>query len=322
MQPPDFLHKDAETKLCEHFIAAGAVCSLSTNSKQVLDAARNTLQTAEVQPGPVDLRLRFWVDDTDPSPAPWPKPYVRGLNHLVFAGFDEGSSILADLRTCRVIGRFSAAMAADLAYWQTVIFPMLLTIVGASVGIAELHCACVANKQDGVLLAGPSGAGKSTLALALSQQGFGFLSDDRTFCSAKNGEVNVWGLPTPLKLRPEATLWFDELREERLTDTRSGGPAFWLEPECLIGVQRVRRCRPTLLIFLERRDTSEFRLSPMSSTEALGRLNGELITELPEAAAKRSGTIKKIVDLPCWLLQYGGQPQLIARQICRHLAKV
>ena len=39
MQPPDFLHKDAETKLCEHFIAADAVCSLSTNSQQVLDAA-------------------------------------------------------------------------------------------------------------------------------------------------------------------------------------------------------------------------------------------------------------------------------------------
>lgn len=322
MQPPDFLHKDAETKLCEHFIAADAVCSLSTNSQQVLDAARNTLQTAEVQPGPVVLHLRFWVDDTDPSQAPWPKPYVRGLNHLVFAGFDESSSMLTDLRTCRVIGRFSAGMAADLAYWQTVIFPMLLTIVSASVGIAELHCACVANDKDGVLLAGPSGAGKSMLALALSQQGFGFLSDDRTFCSENNGEVTVWGLPTPLKLRPEATLWFDELREESLTNTRSGGPAFWLEPERLVGVERVRKCQPTSLIFLERRDTLEFRMSPMWPTEALSRLSGELMTELPEATERRSETIKKLVELPCWLLQYGGQPQLIARQICQHLAKV
>jgi hypothetical protein len=322
MQPPDFLHKNAETKLCEHYIAAGALCSLSTNSERVLDAARSTFQAAGVQPGPIDFRVRFWVDDADASQPPWPKPYVRGLDHLVFAGFDAGSSMLADLRTCCVIGRFSAGMAADLAYWQGVIFPMLLTVVSASVGIAELHCACVAKQQDGVLLAGPSGSGKSTLALALSQQGFGFLSDDRTFCSLEKAQVQSWGMPTPLKLRPEATLWFDELRKECLTDTRSGGPAFWLEPEPIIGVKRVRQCRPTSLIFLERRDTSEFRVSPMSSAEALSRLNAELMTELPEAAARRSETIKKIVELPRWLLQYGGQPQLIARQISRHLVEL
>ena len=321
MRPPDFLHKDAETKLCEHYIAAGALCSLSTNSERVLDAARNTFHAAGVQPSPVDFRLRFWVDDTEASQPPWPKPYVRGLDHLVFAGFDEGSSMLADLRTCCVIGRFSAGMAADLEYWQSVIFPMLLTVVSASVGIAELHCACVAREQDGVLLAGPSGSGKSTLALALCQQGFGFLSDDRTFCSLERAQIQSWGMPTPLKLRPEATLWFDELRKERLTDMRSGGPAFWLEPEQIIGVKRVRQCRPTSLIFLDRRDTSEFRLSSMSSREALSRLESELTMELPEAAARRSRTLKGVVDLPCWLLEYGGQPQLVARQISRHLAE-
>ena len=322
MPPPDFLHKDVETKLREQFSAAGAMCSLSTNSMEVLNAARKTLQAVECHSGAVDFHLRFWVDDADPSQSPWPKPYVRGLNHLVFSGFGEGNSMLADLRTRRIIGRFSGAMAADVAYWQTVIFPMLLTIVSASVGIAELHCACVARGQDGVLLAGPSGAGKSTLALVLSQQGFGFLSDDRTFCSIKNSDVRAWGFPTPLKLRPEATLWFDELRKEKLTDTRSGGPAFWLDPECLVGVERVQQCRPTSLIFLERRDTSEFQLSPMSSTEALKRLNGDLMAELPEAAAKRSGTVNKIVELPCWLLQYGGQPHAIAQKICHHLAKL
>lgn len=319
MPPPDFLHKNAETKLCAQFIAAGAVCGLSTNSECVLAAARNTFQVTEFPSGVVDYRLRFWVDDADPSQPPWPKPYVRGLESLVFASFDEGSSMLVELRTRRAIGRFSAGMAADLAYWQTVIFPMLLTIVSASVGIAELHCACVANEQQCVLLAGPSGAGKSTLALALSQQGFGFLSDDRTFCYVEKTELRVWGLPTLFKLRPEAVLWFDELREKQLTDARNGGPAFWLEPKDLRGVERVRQCRPTSLIFLERRDSSEFLLIPMSSTDALSRLDAELTMELPEAAAKRSETIKKVADLPCWLLQYGGQPHRVARQISQHL---
>ena len=319
----DFLRKGALTPLCEHFTVAGAVCSLSTNCEQLLEAARTSFLSVEQLPGQVDFSMRFWVDDADRSQPPWPKPHVRGLNSLVFAGFDEGSSMLADLRTRRVIGRFSAGMAADHAYWQSVIFPMLLTIVSASVGIAELHCACVAKNQRGVLLAGPSGAGKSTLALALSQRGFTFLSDDRTFCSVeKSGELQAWGLPTPFKLRPEAALWFQELRKKHLTDTRSGGPAFWLEPKDLRGVERVRQCRPASLIFLERTPTSEFRLTPMSSTEALSRLNGELMTELPDAATKRSGTIKKMVELPCFRLQYCGEPELIACRIAQHLARV
>lgn len=322
MQPPDFLHQDAETRFRECFIAAGATCMLATNSEQILEAARSTFQTAERGSGRADFRLRFWVDEATPSQATWPKPYVRGLGHLVYAGFDEGSSMLADLHTCRVIGRFSAEIAADIAYWRTVIFPMLLSIVGASVGIAELHCACVANGQDGVLLAGASGAGKSTLAFALAHQGSQFLSDDRTFCSIDAGEVQAWGAPTALKLRPEAAQWFGQLQEKPLTNARSGGPAFWLDPGSLVGVRRARNCRPTSLIFLERRETSQFQLTPMPPADALSRLNGELMAELPEAIVKRSKTIKKVAELPSWLLRYGGDPHKIAQQISRHLAQV
>jgi hypothetical protein len=228
--------------------------------------------------------------------------------------------MLADLRTRRVIGRFSAAMAADTTYWKTVIFPMLLTIVGGSVGIAELHCACVAKEEDGVLLAGPSGSGKSTLALALSQTGFGFVSDDRTFCSLDQDEVHAWGLPTRLKLRREAAVWFQELRNGHPTNAEASEPDLWLQPERLL-LNRVRRCRPRLLIFLERQGTSEFRLSRMLSGEAWNRLDKDLMAELPEAVAKRSGTIAKLVESPCWFLQYNGEPHTIARKIVEHIAR-
>jgi len=311
----DFLHKDAKTQLCERFIVAGAVCSFRTNCEQLLEAARDSFLPVKLPLASVDFSVRFWVDYDDRARPPWPKPYVRGLDHLVFAGFDAGSSMLAELRTRRVIGRFSPAMAADAAYWGTVIFPMLLTVVGASVGIAELHCACVAKDQNGLLLAGPSGSGKSTLALALSQIGFDFLSDDRTFCSFDDGEVLAWGLPTLLKLRREAVEWFEELRDLQPADTQAGEPSFWLDPKHSLGLNRARQCRPRWLIFLERQDTSAFRLSPVSSTEALNRLNKDMMAESPDAIVKRSRTTARLVDLPCWLLQYGGEPQANANNI-------
>src|ERR1700758_3784790 len=118
MDRQDFLHKDAETKLCEHYIAAGAVCSLATNSEHLLEAARDSFLPAEIEQQPPDFSLRFWVDGGGEPQQPWPKPFVRGLDHLVFAGFDAHSSILADLRTRRVIGRFSVAMASDARHWK------------------------------------------------------------------------------------------------------------------------------------------------------------------------------------------------------------
>lgn len=320
MNTPDFLHKDAETKLYEDYLAGGVLCRLSTNSEHVLTAARETFLPVNLPSRSADFSMRFWVDDASRSQPPWAKPYVRGLGHLVFAGFGEDSSILANLRTRQVIGRFSPKMAEDHAYYRSVIFPMILTMVSATVGIAELHCACVAQAQRGLLLAGPSGAGKSTLALALSQDGYGFVSDDRTFCSLGAGGVCVWGLPTRLKLRNESLSWFRELRSSNISASPNKDTEVWLDPERLNGVQRVRRGCATSLIFLERSNTPEFSLKPMSSVDALTRLTRELMAELPDALAKRSETVKRIVELPCWLLRYGGKPQQVARQLSIHLA--
>jgi hypothetical protein len=321
MSASDFLCKDAETPLCEHYNAAGALCSFATNSEALLEAARETFLPIETPRVPVDFSVRFWVDHSNSAQPPWPKPYVRGLDHLVFAGFDTGSSMLADLRTRRVIGRFSEAIAADRGYWKTVILPMLLSILGGSVGITELHCACVAKNEDGVLLAGPSGAGKSTLAVALSQSGFGFLSDDRTFCSQDDGRVLAWGLPTRLKLRREAGTWFRELQEQEPTDAQKGELVYWLNPEHILGVRRVRCCQAKAVIFLERLEAPGFCITQLSSTDAMSRLDRDLMAESPEAVAKQSTTIARLTDIPCWLLRYGGKPLTIARKIESHLEK-
>src|SRR5579864_3795092 len=104
MASGDFLCKNAETPLREHYLAAGAHCSLSTNCEALLAVARECFLRIGPPASPVEFSMRFWVDAASPAQPPWPKPYVRGLDHLVFAGFDTGSSMLINLHSRHLIG--------------------------------------------------------------------------------------------------------------------------------------------------------------------------------------------------------------------------
>jgi hypothetical protein len=317
MSPCNFLRKDAETPLCEHYIAAGAVCRFSTNCENLLQAARASFLPVSLAPDSVDFTIRFWVDDSDRAHPPWPKPYVRGVDHLVFAGFDSGSSLLADLRTRRVIGRFSPGMASDVRYWRTVIFPMLLSVLAGSVGLVELHACGVAKDQRGLLLIGPSRSGKSTLGMAMTEAGFRLLSDDRIFCSSRRGKLLAWGMPRPLKLRREAAAWFQEFRDREPGDVQNGELVFLCEPNRRFGWPSPLACEPQQLVFLERCQSPGFRMMHMARSEARSRIEQDLMAEVPEAVQKQTENIEMLLALPCWRLQYAGRPQVIAEQLAR-----
>jgi energy-coupling factor transporter ATP-binding protein EcfA2 len=315
MTTSDFLKAEVQTPLRGNFTVAGAGCEIRANSESILAAARESFVAVDSPQQVVDLRMRLWVDPEIRSQPPWPKPYLRGLEHLVFAGFDTGSSMLADVRAARVIGRLSPDMAADQTYWKTVIFPMLLSIVGGSLGIVELHCACVSMNGRALLLTGPSGAGKSTLSYALAQAGWGFLSDDRTLCFEKSGGVFTWALPTHLKLRQQGRNWFPALQEREPTHREKGEWVYRLEPQDDLGLERIRCSGPAAIIFLEQQEASSFDLTPVSSRDAALLLHQELMPELPDAASKQAATIARLVEVPRWRLRYGGRPQEVARKI-------
>src|ERR1700723_2826391 len=203
MNAGDFFCRDAKTPLHRRFMAAGAVCALETNFEPIVRVAQAVFLPVESLRRDTDFSVRLWVDPQSGSEPPWPNPYVRGLEHLVFAGFDSFSSLLVDVRHRRVLGRFSKNMGSDLDHWKAVIFPVLMSVVAASVGIVELHCSCVVSGKNGYLLAGPSRSGKSTLAMAFARTGLAFLSDDRTFCSLEAGKLSAWGIGASMKLRRE-----------------------------------------------------------------------------------------------------------------------
>lgn len=316
MSSGDFLKKDARTPLRERYLAAGAVCVLETNSEQILEAARESFVPLEDPRAPEDIHLRFWVDTASQAGPPWPKPFFRGLGHLVFAGFDGANSFLADLRGRRALGRFSPALAADRTMWRRAIFPVLLATLSASAGVTVLHCGCVALEGEGLLLAGTSGSGKSTLALALAQQGFALLADDRTFFSHREGRLVAWGVPTPLKLRLEAVAHFPELARLEPAETWKHEGVYEFEPESLFEVRRAAQCIPRWLVFLER-DGGGFELTEMGPEEAAARFEQDIPSEEPETMKRQAETIGSLVTRECWRLRYGGEPKNVAEELAR-----
>jgi hypothetical protein len=303
----------------QSFRVFGAPWEVSTNSRSILEAARESFSPTNTSGGTTEFSLRFWVNSEES--AIWPNPHVRGLGHLVFVGFGSCSSAIVDLYSRRIVGRFSRQMAADLNHWKTVIFPILLTIVSGSLGVAEVHCACVAIDERGILLSGPSDSGKSTLSFALAQAGLGFLSDDRTFCSLRDGKLLAWSTPALLKLRSEAGAWFEEFQGKHPRDVQNGELVFRFDPGRQFGLRRLLQCEPKWLVFLERQATSGFCMRPIFRSEAAFRLEKDMIAEFPAALEKQAMIIDKLTELPCWQLQYGGSPQSISEQLLHHFER-
>jgi len=308
--------------LREHYRAAGAVCAVSTNCKTILDTAREVFSPITEAPSGAEVTMTFWVDNTARGRPPWPRAYYRGLSYLVFAAFDSQNAALVDLRGRRMIGRFSPAMAADRDYWKRVILPTLFGIVSGAIGVTALHCACVAQNGEALLLAGESSSGKSTLSLALAQQGFAFLSDDWTYFSRLDGRLLAWGLTSPLKLMPDAVQHFPDLMSREPTISSNGELAYEVDPELAFGVRRSPCAEPRWLVFLQRQNDAALTLTEITPVDAAARLEGDL-EDLPAAAADGREylvtTIRTLVQRPCWLLRYGGPPHSVARALSQFL---
>jgi hypothetical protein len=147
--------------------------------------------------------------------------------------------------------------------------------------------------------------------MALTKAGFNFLSDDRTFCSVRQGKLVAWGLPRPLKLRREASCWFDDFRDQEPTGIQNGERVFHFDP----GSERILQCEPQLLVFLERVDSTGPVLSAMTSSQARSCIEQDMLAESPKAVQRQEETLDRLLSVPRFMLRHGGTPQQVAEQL-------
>jgi hypothetical protein len=305
------------------FTIAGAHCLLSTNSYNILRHAI-PWQTSQKQIASSSFQMEI-IEDSCLDSGTGKLPHFRGARHLVFAMMEPRSFLNYDLLRKRVIGVLSPAAVRDRSFWSAQLLPITIGILGTTLGVVPLHCACLDGRGDGLLLAGSSGAGKSTLSAALSQRGFALVSDDWTYLSRAQSFLTAYGLDAPIKLLPNSVRFFSELEKCALKKTMNGEIAYEIDPARILRSSVKAFSHPKWILFLERTSTPGCRFVPCRAEHVIQYFeqNAErLPEELSDARAARSDLIRSLSRCQSWLLHTGDDPHQTAESIGRFLAGV
>jgi hypothetical protein len=244
------------------------------------------------------------------------------LKHLVFAAFGTQEIFTFDLLRKRVIGVVSLATASDTTFWNERLLPIVVGVMGITVGVIPLHSACLDRNGKALLIAGHSGAGKSTLSVALAQRGYSLVSDDWIYVSkdAERNDLIASGLSVPVKLLPDAVHHFSELQVLTPKESLNGELAFEVDATDVFSSQVKQASRPHWLMFLERDNKAGCDFLPCSAedAEAFYEHSAELLPEeLHDVAWKRTEIIKAVASRECYRVRSGESPQKTAEAIER-----
>jgi hypothetical protein len=246
------------------------------------------------------------------------EPHFRGLHHVVTASFGRSNVFVFDILRRTLSASVAAVVARDERFWKEKLIPISLGVLGSAMGLVPVHCACLELDGDGLLIAGASGAGKSTLSVALSGDGFNYVSDDWTYISRRRGRLVAHGTSAPVKLLPDAVNHFGSLQGHRLRRSMNGELAYEVDIAEGFGARVERACEARWMVFLERSPETGAVFSPITPAEAENYVNSSVETlprQLHEAVVMREQTIEQVAKLPSWRFRYGGTPQFAAKQL-------
>jgi hypothetical protein len=310
----------AEMKFRHTLGLAGTFCEVTTNSNQLgktLHAWRGATNGHRGNRFTMQVCVAPGTADGDRY------PHFRGLHHVIVASFGASNVFVFDLLRRNVAASVSEDIARDESFWNDVLLPIAMGVLGAAVGVVPVHCACLAAGDEGLLVAGSAGAGKSTLSAALAQSGFDFISDDWTYLAWKPEGLMAHGMATPVKLLPDAIRHFPMLAAHAVRPALDGELAYRMSA-ANFGAEIRLSCSPRWFLFLERTVSNGCLLAPISSEEARVYLEAgveRLPVQLQAIAEKRAEIIGRISSLSCWRLRYGGPPQVAAAGIREFVAR-
>jgi hypothetical protein len=151
----------------------------------------------------------------------------------------------------------------------------------------------------------------------LARRGLDFVSDDWTYFSPAGADVLAWGLPTNIKLLPDAAIHFPELQNRVPSIHLNGEMALEVTPEDA-GARRSVCSRPGRIFVLERQSGRSFEAARLAPSEIAAYFQQSL-ERLPACLARsreaQLATIRGLAQVEAWHLRCAGSPQEIATHL-------
>ncbi|HTU42573.1 MAG TPA: hypothetical protein VMF10_12765 [Candidatus Aquilonibacter sp.] len=188
----------------------------------------------------------------------------------------------------------------------------LLYMSATSLGFTCLSAACVALRGKGVVLLGEPNSGKTTASYVAAKLGMELLADHLVFLESTPSGVGAWGDPFPAMFRPEALLFFPELRNQ-VRDLSYKGVDFCFFDKSKLQSAQAHSVAPLCSIFLERAVAAEPRLAPMPPAELLQHLGAGLhFKEYDRFQSQQAAVFAGLAELPAYRLSYDENPATAA----------
>jgi hypothetical protein len=302
------VHKRIDPLLCDFdlplsgtFYPAGFPLHLSTNSRDVLEAAAESWAPfpREFDTPPLDFRVLV-----EPGGVLSSEPRFRKQGKLLSFVADAGNFATGDCATLAATFHLSEATAADRAGLRWFYLEAMAYMLLTQRYVVSLHAACVASGGAGILICGKSGAGKSTLSFACARAGFTFVSDDCTWLLTGSDDPVAVGKPHQARFRHDVARHFPELNGYLASLHPNGKPTIEVPTNLFPTVRTALRCPVRALVFLDRRNAGPARVECMQSADVEVSLLADLPSYGAEVNAMHEKTIHNLAALPAWQLSY------------------
>jgi len=299
----DATHARMELPFRERFYPLGFPLDLSTNRREILDAARESWGTFGelLQTAPLEVQVGVLPGRSEACPPP---AECRAQRHILSFVADRENHGMTDMAR-----GFSAIWLAEqvLQYRSYVRYVFLECAAMSQIASRHatgVHSACVARRGAGVLLCGDSGAGKSTLAYACAKAGWTYVTDDGSYMLHGGDAIQVVGNCTQVRFRASAGSLFPEIRGGNITQrTQSGKPSIELNTAGLPGILCSQTATIRYFVLLNRRAEVNAPLRPYSKEVARCFLRQGRFSP-PEILPRHYANIDRLLELPVLELRY------------------
>ena len=200
-----------ELQFQETFYPLGFPVVLSTNSRQVLEAATESWGSFEKLFDVEPIRMMVGVTDGG-SPRCPPTPTSRMREHINCNIADGENFSIADFDQAFTLTWVTCAALEHRSYFRYFFLESQAMGQIANRYAWGIHAACVELDGTGILLGGDSGAGKSTLAYACARAGWTYVTDDGAFLVDGRDDRLIVGNCSQVRFRPASEDMFPELR--------------------------------------------------------------------------------------------------------------